>query len=65
MRVNLAALALALIAAPAAAALPVGAKAPNFATQGAIGGKPFKLVLAGSSAETDAIVDGSEPDAIA
>ena len=46
MRVNLAALALALIAAPAAAALPVGAKAPNFATQGAIGGKPFKLALA-------------------
>ena len=46
MRVNLAALALALIAAPAAAALPVGAKAPNFATQGAIDGKPFKLVLA-------------------
>ena len=30
---------------PAQAALPVGAKAPNFTTTGAIGGKPFKLAL--------------------
>lgn len=31
---------------PATAALPVGAKAPDFATTGAVGGKPFKLHLA-------------------
>lgn len=31
---------------PAQAALPVGAKAPNFTTMGAIAGKPFKLNLA-------------------
>jgi peroxiredoxin len=30
---------------PAAAALPVGAKAPDFTTQGALAGKPFKLHL--------------------
>lgn len=35
-----------LIAAQANAALPVGSKAPNFTTTGAIGGKPFKLHLA-------------------
>ncbi|MES2137726.1 MAG: peroxiredoxin [Pseudomonadota bacterium] len=35
-----------LIAAPANAALKVGAKAPDFTTTGAIGGKPFKLRLA-------------------
>lgn len=35
-----------LIAAPADAALKVGAKAPDFTTTGAIGGKPFKLHLA-------------------
>jgi thioredoxin-dependent peroxiredoxin len=35
-----------LTAGPAAAALPAGAKAPNFTTQGAIAGKPFKLNLA-------------------
>jgi len=46
MRFNLIALALALVAAPAVAALPTGAKAPNFVTQGALGGKPFKLMLA-------------------
>ena len=46
MRFTLTALALALVAVPVAAALPEGAKAPNFVTQGAIGGKPFKLVLA-------------------
>jgi peroxiredoxin len=31
---------------PATAALPIGAKAPDFTTTGAIGGKPFKLHLA-------------------
>ena len=35
-----------LTAGPAAAALPAGARAPNFTTQGAIAGKPFKLNLA-------------------
>jgi peroxiredoxin Q/BCP len=38
-------LALASIALPAAAALPVGTKAPDFTTNGAIGGKAFKLHL--------------------
>ena len=33
------------IASPAAAALPVGARAPNFVTTGAIAGKPFRLHL--------------------
>lgn len=46
MRFTLTALALSLVATPVVAALPTGAKAPNFVTQGAIGGKPFKLVLA-------------------
>ena len=46
MRKFLTALALASIAIPAAAALPTGAKAPNFVTAGAIGGKPFRLNLA-------------------
>ncbi len=32
-------------AAPAAAALPAGAKAPNIVTTGAIAGKPFRLNL--------------------
>ena len=45
MRVTLIALCLAMVASPAAAALPTGAQAPNFVTQGAIGGKPFKLDL--------------------
>ena len=31
---------------PSLAALPVGAKAPDFTTTGAVGGKPFKLHLA-------------------
>jgi peroxiredoxin len=35
-----------LAAAPTSAALPTGAKAPNFTTQGAIAGKPFRLNLA-------------------
>ena len=33
-------------ASPALAALPVGAKAPDFTTTGAVGGKAFKLHLA-------------------
>jgi peroxiredoxin len=33
------------VATPAAAALPVGAKAPDFVTTGAIAGKPFQLRL--------------------
>lgn len=32
-------------AAPASAALPVGAKAPDFVTAGALGGKPFQIRL--------------------
>jgi peroxiredoxin len=32
-------------AAPAAAALPVGARAPDFITRGAVAGKPFRLHL--------------------
>jgi len=38
--------ALAVAAGPAIAALPVGAKAPDFVTTGAVGGKAFKLRLA-------------------
>lgn len=45
MRVTLIALCLAMVASPAVAALPTGAKAPTFVTQGAIGGKAFKLDL--------------------
>lgn len=33
------------LSAPATAALPVGAKAPDFSTTGALAGKPFKLNL--------------------
>ena len=36
---------IALSAQPLAAALPVGAQAPDFTTLGAVGGKPFKLHL--------------------
>ncbi|HVF37525.1 MAG TPA: peroxiredoxin [Sphingomicrobium sp.] len=36
---------LALAASPASAALPVGAKAPDVKTMGALGGKPFRLHL--------------------
>lgn len=36
----------AIAASPVAAALPTGAKAPDFTTTGAIGGKEFKLHLA-------------------
>ncbi|MCA1653958.1 MAG: peroxiredoxin [Sphingomicrobium sp.] len=46
MRRTLIALAALAIAVPASAALPVGAKAPDFQTTGAIAGKPFKLHLA-------------------
>lgn len=35
-----------LLSAPAEAALPVGAKAPDFTTMGALGGKPFRVHLA-------------------
>lgn len=45
MRLILALAALALAAGPAAAALPQGAKAPQIATVGAVGGKAFKLNL--------------------
>ncbi|MEO7410288.1 MAG: peroxiredoxin [Sphingomicrobium sp.] len=45
MRLILTALSLAILAAPAAAALPSGAKAPNFVTQGAVAGKAFQLSL--------------------
>lgn len=45
MRKLLVGLALALTAIPAWAALPVGSRAPNFVTTGAIAGKPFKLTL--------------------
>ena len=46
MRRLIALAAIASLAAPAAAALPVGAKAPEIVTTGAIAGKPFKLDLA-------------------
>ena len=39
------ALCLVLLAAPAGAALPVGAQAPDFQTTGALAGKPFTLHL--------------------
>lgn len=47
MRIAVLASALALMLAPAAtsAALPVGAKAPDFSTRGALAGKPFALNL--------------------
>lgn len=47
MRKPLLALVLALAAGqPASAALPVGARAPDFVTTGAVAGKPFRLHLA-------------------
>ena len=47
MRKLVAGLAVAILAAtPTSAALPAGAKAPNFTTTGALAGKPFKLNLA-------------------
>ena len=45
MRKLLFGLALASLSLPAWAALPVGAKAPDFVTTGAIAGKPFRLQL--------------------
>src|SRR5438045_7463684 len=45
MRQLLVALALTSLAVPATAALPVGSKAPEIVTTGAVGGKPFKLDL--------------------
>ena len=45
MRKFLTLLAALCLAAPAQAALPVGAKAPNIVTTGAIGGKAFRLNL--------------------
>jgi len=45
MRRYLALAALLTLAAPAAAALPVGAKAPEIVTTGAVGGKTFHLDL--------------------
>jgi thioredoxin-dependent peroxiredoxin len=45
MRRILTAIILGLAALPAAAALPQGAKAPDFITTGAVGGKAFKLHL--------------------
>jgi peroxiredoxin len=45
MRKFVFALAAASMALPAQAALPVGAKAPDFVTTGAVGGKPFKVHL--------------------
>lgn len=46
MRKLLIGFAVAAICAPSLAALPVGAKAPDFTTAGALAGKPFKLDLA-------------------
>ncbi|MFL6830275.1 MAG: peroxiredoxin [Sphingomicrobium sp.] len=45
MRKLLLATAALCLTVPAQAALPVGAKAPDFTTVGAVGGKPFKLHL--------------------
>ncbi len=45
MRKLLIGLALAWIAGPAWSALPVGSRAPDFTTTGALAGKPFKLHL--------------------
>ena len=45
MRTLLIGLAALAIAVPAHGALPNGAKAPDFVTNGAVGGKPFKLHL--------------------
>lgn len=45
MRRTLFALAIASVACPVSAALPVGSKAPEIVTTGAVGGKAFKLDL--------------------
>ena len=46
MRRIVTAFAVLAVAAPASAALPVGTRAPDFTTTGALAGKPFKLHLA-------------------
>jgi peroxiredoxin len=46
MRKLAALIVLAAMATPAGASLPVGAKAPDFVTTGALAGKPFRLHLA-------------------
>ena len=46
MRRMFIAIAAAALAVPAGAALPVGARAPDFTTRGALAGKPFKVHLA-------------------
>ena len=46
MRKLLTAITLAFVATPVSAALHEGARAPNFVTTGAVGGKPFRLDLA-------------------
>ena len=45
MRKLMTGMALALAALPASAALPIGSKAPDFFTTGALAGKPFRLHL--------------------
>lgn len=45
MRRFLAALLALVLSAPAVASLPVGAKAPDFTTTGALAGKPFRINL--------------------
>ena len=45
MRKLLLGLSIAMIASPGLAALPTGAKAPDFVTTGAVAGKPFRLRL--------------------
>ena len=45
MRMLLTGLAALTLSLPAQAALPVGAKAPDFTTTGAVGGKPFRIEL--------------------
>jgi peroxiredoxin len=45
MRKLLTGLAALTLSLPAQAALPVGAKAPDFTTTGAVGGKPFRIEL--------------------
>ena len=44
-------LAMACLSPPALAALPVGAKAPTFATQASLAGKPFRFDLAAALAK--------------
>ena len=55
MRKLLLGLATFCVALPAAAALPVGAHAPEFVTNGAVGGKAFRLDLNEQLRNVDAI----------